>query len=115
MDMYEILGIKSGSSQEVIRHAYKVKAMEAHPDRGGDIHDFIRVSKAYSMLCKHSYTPAYVDNFSGVFSGMSTVPERKVERKVDTKNWMSCYYCFGLGESATGKCPICKGCGRVPP
>ena len=48
---YEILGVEIGSSQEVIKAAYKRMAMKTHPDKtGGDDTEFKKVSKAYETL-----------------------------------------------------------------
>ena len=50
MDYYSILGVQRNASSEEIRKAYKKKAMQHHPDRGGDANAFQRVQEAYETL-----------------------------------------------------------------
>jgi hypothetical protein len=42
-----ILGLLPPVSLEDVKQAYMVKAMQAHPDRGGDPQEFIRLQKAF--------------------------------------------------------------------
>jgi curved DNA-binding protein CbpA len=50
MNMYEILGIPKNATKDEIKKAYKAKAMEHHPDRGGNEEKFIEVLQAYEIL-----------------------------------------------------------------
>lgn len=50
MNLYQILGIRRNASPETIRKAYRKKAMEHHPDRGGDREQFERVRLAHGVL-----------------------------------------------------------------
>ena len=50
MEDYEVLGVLPGASQEVIRAAYKRRALEVHPDRGGSDEAFRKVQDAYEQL-----------------------------------------------------------------
>lgn len=54
MAIYNVLGIKSGATQEEIKAAYRVKAKESHPDLNPDDPDaderFRKVKKAYDLL-----------------------------------------------------------------
>lgn len=47
---YSILGVDRNASEQDIKRAYKKKAMENHPDRGGDAEKFKEVSAAYEVL-----------------------------------------------------------------
>jgi len=47
---YDILGISENATKEEIKKAYKTKAVQCHPDKGGDSEEFKQVSLAYSVL-----------------------------------------------------------------
>ena len=47
---YDVLGVKMGASEDEIKKAYRKKAMETHPDRGGDAEKFKEVNAAYDAL-----------------------------------------------------------------
>lgn len=49
---YDILGIKSGASEDEIKKAYRAKVKENHPDRGGDTAKFEKIQKAYERITK---------------------------------------------------------------
>jgi molecular chaperone DnaJ len=50
MDYYKVLGISRDSSESDIKTAYRTKAKEHHPDRGGDADLFKEIGEAYSVL-----------------------------------------------------------------
>jgi hypothetical protein len=47
---YSILGLKRSASQEDIKNAFRQKAKETHPDKGGDPEEFKKVREAYECL-----------------------------------------------------------------
>lgn len=47
---YGVLGLEAGADLEAVRRAYRERAKETHPDRGGDPEAFIRVREAYERL-----------------------------------------------------------------
>lgn len=47
---YEILEVNADATDEEIKKAYRKKAQESHPDKGGDTELFQEISKAYSIL-----------------------------------------------------------------
>lgn len=47
---YTLLGVTATSNPEEIRAAYKKRALETHPDKGGDPEEFLRVKQAYEAI-----------------------------------------------------------------
>ena len=47
---YRVLGLEPGASRDEVKAAYREKARELHPDRGGDADAFSRVNEAYQRL-----------------------------------------------------------------
>ncbi|CAD7942503.1 unnamed protein product [Amoebophrya sp. A25] len=48
--LYELLGVSEGAGDKEIKSAYKKKALEHHPDKGGNEETFKNISKAYDVL-----------------------------------------------------------------
>ncbi len=49
-DLYAVLGVDPGASQDEIKRAYRRKARECHPDAGGDEEQFKEVQHAWHVL-----------------------------------------------------------------
>jgi curved DNA-binding protein CbpA len=49
-DFYGVLGVGRGADPEAIKRAFRVKALEAHPDRGGDSEQMKLLNRAYAVL-----------------------------------------------------------------
>lgn len=49
-NLYDTLGVKKNASKSDIKNAYHKKAMEHHPDKGGDNEKMMEIVKAYSVL-----------------------------------------------------------------
>lgn len=49
-DYYEILGVSKNATQDEIKKNYRKKAMEHHPDKGGDETIFKEIAEAYEVL-----------------------------------------------------------------
>ena len=58
-DYYEVLGVDKGASQEEIKKAFRKKAVELHPDRGGDEAKFKEANEAYEVLKDEQKRQAY--------------------------------------------------------
>lgn len=57
-DYYRILGLRQGASDDEIRKAYRLKALEYHPDRNHseNAHNmFVAITEAYQYLISHPY------------------------------------------------------------
>lgn len=50
LDPYKILGVEMTATREEIDKAFKKKAWETHPDRGGSNEEMIRVNAAYQAI-----------------------------------------------------------------
>jgi molecular chaperone DnaJ len=58
-DYYEVLGIEKSSTQDEIKKAFRRKAVEHHPDKGGDETAFKEVNEAYEVLSDEKKRQAY--------------------------------------------------------
>lgn len=68
-DYYEILGVARSASQQEIKAAFRKKAMEHHPDRGGDAQKFKEINEAYQVLGS-AETRAQYDQYGSSFEQM---------------------------------------------
>ena len=75
-DYYDILGVKKDASADEIKKAFRKKAVELHPDKGGDEKAFKEVNEAYEVLKDKEKRQRYdqfghagVSGNSGGFSG----------------------------------------------
>lgn len=48
--LYDLLGVERGADVDVIRKAYRKKALTEHPDKGGDAERFRQINDAYTVL-----------------------------------------------------------------
>jgi len=52
LSAWEVLGLAPDSDAAEIKRAYRRRALETHPDRGGSEAAFVRVQRAYDKLAK---------------------------------------------------------------
>lgn len=60
-NLYEILGIKKSASENDVKKAYRRKANQHHPDKGGDSEKFKELVVAYNILRDPSKKKRYDD------------------------------------------------------
>ena len=51
---WSILGLSPGAPASEVKRAYKQRALETHPDQGGDPEAFRRVQRAYERLLRRA-------------------------------------------------------------
>jgi len=69
---WEILGVSPDSSESEIKHAFRQKAFEVHPDVGGNAEEFRKLYAAYEE-CLHRVAPCAEINLDEMFSGFPSL------------------------------------------
>lgn len=65
-DYYKILGVPKNASEEDVKTAFRKKAHEHHPDKGGDAEKFKEINEAYQVLGNKQKRQQY-DKFGSDF------------------------------------------------
>jgi DnaJ-class molecular chaperone len=50
MNPFKILGVEPDDTEEVVKRAYRSKAAEAHPDKGGSHEQMVKVNAAWEAI-----------------------------------------------------------------
>lgn len=127
---HDILGVKPGASEEEVKKAYRKKAIETHPDKGGKEEDFQKVNEAYEILTGKRQEPRESPQFNpfgrNPFGGGFRMKARALNLEIDltvedvyhgcNKNVKyyvdrSCGTCNGSGGLKFGTCKSCQGRG----
>ena len=91
-----ILGLRPPVTIEDVKQAYLVKAMNLHPDRGGDPQQFIRVQKAFDeandfvkfKAGKLEWLASKIDAYSQQQEVVSETIERGGEVEMEETDWL---------------------------
>lgn len=68
-DYYNILGVSKSATAEEIKTAFRKKAHEHHPDKGGDAEKFKEINEAYQVLGNTEKRQRYNQFGSAAFNG----------------------------------------------
>lgn len=71
---YDILGVKDTDNHDEIKKAYRKKAIESHPDKGGDEEVFKKVSEAWDTLGDEQKRKDYDMKRTNPFGGFDGDP-----------------------------------------
>ena len=66
---HDILGVKPGATEDEVKKAYRKKAIETHPDKGGNEEDFKKITEAYEILTGKKQEPRPEPQFQNPFGG----------------------------------------------
>ncbi|HEX8845498.1 MAG TPA: J domain-containing protein [Pyrinomonadaceae bacterium] len=99
-DYYSILGADEDASQSEIERLYKRRAVQHHPDRGGDEEEMKSLNEAYGVLRDETTRDAYdAERRQDEASDLSAPPYSSPSAQVDafTGQWIGAVLFIGLG------------------
>lgn len=72
-DYYDVLGVSKSASDDDIKKAFRKKAHQHHPDKGGDTVKFQEINEAYQVL-SDKQKRSYYDQVGSAPSGAAGTP-----------------------------------------
>lgn len=96
---YDVLGIQRTASAAEIHAAYRRRALETHPDKGGDPRDFHRVKTAFEELANESKRAAY-DRSCVLFGRKDGMEGQSTSTQVVTQSRPAAELYFGAARVA---------------
>ncbi|MFB6116875.1 ferredoxin Fer [Halosegnis sp.] len=87
-DPFDVLGIDPGADEETVERAYRRRAKETHPDRGGSREAFKRVRRAYDLILAGEVETETQDN-SASAAGERRGPRRRPSPNSETNETSS--------------------------
>lgn len=82
MDLYKIIGVDKNATKNEIRKAYRKKATQVHPDKGGDEDQFKNLTLAHSILTDANKRTQY--DQTGTYSTKPNNLEQKALQELFT-------------------------------
>jgi molecular chaperone DnaJ len=68
-NFYQVLGVDENATQDDIKKSYRKKAIEHHPDKGGNEETFKKISEAYDVLGNEDKRRQYDNQKNNPFGG----------------------------------------------
>jgi len=103
LTMYGTLGVDRTATPEEIKAAYRAKASEHHPDRGGDHETMAALTVAYETLGDEAKRKSYDEmlNMLGTACGQCSGEGRRWKQKgFSARTAATCKACGGEGFTA---------------
>lgn len=136
-DYYDLLGVSRSASLEEIKKAFKQKARQMHPDKGGDPEQFKKINEAYGVLSNEDQRANYdqfgkggIDvnfpfpDFFQMFAGNMMMPKKRTtsDRLLHLEltleeaflgTTVRYRYKRKIYNGQPSKCAACKGQGKI--
>lgn len=86
-DLYKLIGVPEDCTQQELQASYRRRALEEHPDKGGDQARFDELQHAYSVLSSEANRDAYDEALAKVRNAVVVEgrPEPKPAKSADEK------------------------------
>lgn len=101
-EAYKILRLNPPFTEQQLKSAFRAKAQESHPDKGGKQEDFIKAKSAFDLLIKDAGQTQQVNTVDG-----TPLSELGKGLKVSGR---TCKECFGKGYNEYTYTKFCYDC-----